>query len=88
MGGPVSQGVGGPVGERGIEWFAPSTSGTIYSNDQLRSMMRGGGSDKAPTINNNEFHFHGVTDADSFRKSQSQIAEDLLAMMSRGQRNG
>jgi hypothetical protein len=82
-GGPVYQGQGYMVGEHGPEFFSPSTSGQIVPNDQLRS---GGG---GPTVNNYAFNFSGITDMDSFRRSQSQIAAEMAAQLSRhAQRNG
>jgi hypothetical protein len=82
-GGPVYQGEGYMVGENGPEFFSPTTSGTIIPNPQFA------GSGPATVVNHQEFHFHGVTDADSFRKSQSQISAAMAAQMSRhAQRNG
>jgi hypothetical protein len=85
-GGPVYQGSTYVVGDRGPELFTPGTSGRITPNGQW-----GGGSSKdgGMSVTNNEFHFHGVTDADSFRKSRSQIAADMAAALSlASRRNG
>jgi hypothetical protein len=81
-GGPVYQGQGYMVGENGPEYFSPSTSGSIIPNPQF-----GSGGPQVVT-HNNEFHFHGVTDADSFRQSESQIAASMAAQLSlHAQRN-
>ena len=73
------------VGEDGPEPFFPTTAGTILPNGVLGNR----GSGPATVVNHQEFHFHGVTDADSFRKSQSQVAAAMAAQMSRhAQRNG
>ena len=85
-GGPVRSGQGYPVGEEGVEWFQPDQHGTIIPHDALMAGAAGGGS---TVVNNNSFHFEGVTDMDSFRKSQDQIASGMLAVMSRAtRRNG
>jgi hypothetical protein len=78
-GGPVDGSHAYLVGENGPEIFAPGASGRIIPNNMLSGTSR-----TENTVN--EFHFHGVTDADSFRKSQSQIAGEMLAVMSRAQR--
>ncbi len=82
-GGPVDNSHFYVVGEHGPEIFAPGSSGSIIPNDAL-----GGGTTQ---VVHNEFHqhLHGLSDGDSFRKSQSQIAGDMLAVMSRAaRRNG
>lgn len=84
VGGPVYQGQGYMVGERGPEFFTPSTSGSIIA-DPSKLVGSGGGG----TVNNIELHVHNVADVDSFRKSQSQIASEMAAMLSaHAQRNG
>jgi hypothetical protein len=48
-----------------------------------------GTADGGPVTNHYEFNFHGVTDADSFRKSKGQIAAELAGAISRhSRRNG
>lgn len=82
-GGPVYQGSGYVVGEHGPEFFSPTTSGQILPD------VRGGSSGPQVVNNNNEFVFNGVTDMDSFRKSESQIAADMAAQLSlHARRNG
>ena len=49
--------------------FIPKSAGTIVPN------VNGSGSNKV--VNMGGFHVHGVQDADSFRKSQSQIMRDV-----------
>jgi hypothetical protein len=71
------------VGENGPELFVPSRSGTIVSNAQAS-----GSSSSNVTKNQNiTMHVHGVTDAKSFAKSESQIAAQMTRMLRRGQRN-
>jgi hypothetical protein len=83
-GGPIYQDGGRWVGEQGPEFFTPNTSGRIIPAAQMPSSGNGGG-----TQTNVELHVHGVTDADSFRKSQGQIAAEIAAEMSKhAQRNG
>ena len=74
-GGPVDADHYYVVGERGPEVFAPGVSGAIIPNHALTS----GGQDKRPI----QFiqHVHGVSDVDSFKKSQTQIAADMAAMV-------
>jgi hypothetical protein len=79
-GGPVDGSKYYVVGEHGPEVFAPGASGSIIPNNML------GGRSDANVYHNEQFHFHGVTDADSFRKSQSQIAGEMIAVMSRAAR--
>ncbi len=73
LGGPVSFGRPYVVGERGRELFVPNTSGTIVPNGA------GGG---APIVFN-----VNAADADSFKRSETQIAAMLNRMVRRGQRN-
>jgi hypothetical protein len=85
-GGPVYQGNAYVVGEEGPELFSPGMSGRITPNSALRS---GGDGGNGGTVNNITMHLHGVADADSFRKSQSQISAQMGAMLSRHmKRNG
>jgi lambda family phage tail tape measure protein len=71
-GGDVMPGKVYPVGEEGPELFAPGRSGTIIPNN---AMNMGGGGDSY------EFHFHGVTDFDSFKQSKDQLAADMQQRM-------
>ena len=84
-GGPVYQGGAYLVGEHGPEVFTPEMSGRIIPNGGWSQGGRGG-----PAVNNfGPFHFHGVTDADSFRKSESQISASMAALLTRHlRRNG
>lgn len=78
-GGPIF----GPsiVGEKGPEVFIPGTPGTIIPNDKAFG-------NKARSVVNH-FHFNGVTDADSFKRSKGQIAAFLQRQMAiAGARNG
>ena len=81
-GGDVMPGKAYLVGEKGPELFSPGQSGTITPNTDLNGL---GKTSFNPTMN---FHINGVTDADSFRRSQQQImsrAQDQ--MMAAWQRN-
>ncbi len=64
-GGDVMPGYTYAVGEKGMEFFTPTVPGTVH-----KSIPTGGN-----TVIN--MHIHGVPDADSFRRSQSQIMGDL-----------
>lgn len=84
-GGTVVAGHGYLVGENGPEPFFPTTAGTILPNESLRA----GSGGPQTIVHAPEFHFHGIADADSFRKSQGQISAAMLAAMSRdASRNG
>lgn len=72
-GGFVAPGASFLVGERGPEIFTPSGSGSI-------SPMGGPGM----TVN---IALPGVTDADSFRRSETQLAAGLARAVGRGRRN-
>lgn len=61
------------VGERGPELFTPASSGTV------RPLSASG-----VTVN---ISLSGVTDADSFRRSETQIAAALARAVGRGRRN-
>lgn len=74
-GGPVLPGRAFMVGEHGPELFVPNSSGRIVP----------GNTSGAPTIIN--FNFPPGTDADSFRRSESQISALVSRVVSRGQRN-
>jgi hypothetical protein len=81
-GGDVSAGKPYFTGDAGIELFVPGQDGSIISNALLKSAKDGG---KAP-VQNFTMNVHGVTDADSFKKSQGQIAADAMAMMAAAHR--
>jgi hypothetical protein len=72
-GGSVDAGRAYVVGEKRPELFIPRMAGTIVKNVSS--------SDTKSVNIVNQLHVHGVTDADSFRKSQHQI----LTALSRGQ---
>jgi len=72
-GGFVAPGSSFLVGERGPEIFTPSASGTV-------SPMQGQG----VTVN---ITLPGVSDADGFKRSETQIAAALARAVGRGQRN-
>lgn len=74
-GGPVAAGAAYLVGERGPELFVPSSSGVIQPNANA--------SPQRPQIVMNVT----ARDADSFLKSESQIAAMLSRALARGQRN-
>jgi len=72
-GGPVSQGVPYLVGEQGPEVFVPPSAGSIAPNAALGATQ--------VTLNVQ------ASDAQSFLKSESQIAAMLSRALARGQRN-
>jgi phage-related minor tail protein len=72
-GGPVDAGTPYLVGEEGPELFVPNAAGAIAPN----AALRGGGI----TLNVN------ARDAQSFLKSESQIAAMLTRALARGRRN-
>ena len=72
-GGPVSRGGSYLVGEHGPEVFRPSVSGRID---------RAGGAGARVTI-----VLPGVADAESFRRSETQIAAALSRALAKGERN-
>ena len=71
-GGPVDAGIPYLVGEQGPELFTPSAAGAITPNTALR-----------PSITLNVT----ARDAQSFLKSETQIAALLTRALARGQRN-
>ncbi|MEL7486436.1 MAG: phage tail tape measure C-terminal domain-containing protein [Pseudomonadota bacterium] len=73
-GGFVAPGASFLVGERGPEVFTPSASGTVSP-----SAASGG-----VTVN---IALSGVSDAESFRRSETQIAASLARAVGRGRRN-
>ncbi len=72
-GGPVAPGQSYLVGERGPELFTPNAAGRI-------------GGAAAPSVNVS-ITLPGVTDAQSFRQSETQIAASLARVIARGARN-
>jgi phage-related minor tail protein len=74
-GGPVAAGESYLVGEQGPELFTPSSSGTIAPNGAVASAR------PSVVVNIN------TPDAQSFVKSQSQIAAMMARALARGQRN-
>jgi phage-related minor tail protein len=74
-GGPVDAGVAYLVGEQGPELFVPQASGAIVPN--------GGAGPQRPQIVLNV----AARDAQSFLKSETQIAAMLSRALARGQRN-
>lgn len=73
-GGFVAPGASFLVGERGPEIFTPSSSGTVSPNAGAAGV----------TVN---ISLPGVSDRESFQRSQTQIAAGVMRAMSRGQRN-
>jgi len=76
VGGPVTPGATYLVGEQGPELFTPSENGAITSNAALSAPQR-------PSIILNV----AARDAQSFLKSESQIAAMMSRALARGQRN-
>ena len=74
-GGPVAAGESYLVGEQGPELFTPSSSGSIAPNGAVASAR------PSVIVNIN------TPDAQSFLKSQSQIAAMMARALARGQRN-
>ena len=72
-GGPVAPGAAYLVGERGPELFTPSSAGAVRP--------LGGG---AMTVN---ISLPGVTDVQSFKRSETQLAAAVARAVGRGQRN-
>jgi len=75
-GGPVTPGATYLVGEQGPELFTPSENGAITSNAHLAAPSRA-----SIVLNVN------ARDAQSFLKSESQIAAMMSRALARGQRN-
>lgn len=73
-GGPVSPGRSFLVGERGPELFRPSVSGRIEPAGSRPMSV--------------SIIVQGAADADSFRRSETQIAAALARALARGERNG
>lgn len=72
-GGPVASGASYLVGERGPELFTPGSAGTV------RPLGAAG-----VTVN---ISLPGVTDVQSFKRSETQVAAALARAVGRGQRN-
>jgi phage-related minor tail protein len=77
VGGPVTPGATYLVGEQGPELFTPNENGAIASNAALTS------AGQRPSITLNV----QARDAQSFLKSESQIAAMMSRVLARGQRN-
>lgn len=76
VGGPVTPGATYLVGEQGPELFTPSENGSITANANLAAPQRA-----SIVLNVN------ARDAQSFLKSESQIAAMMARALARGQRN-
>lgn len=76
-GGFVAPGQQFLVGERGPELFTPGAAGMVRP-------LGGHGAAGGVTVN---ISLPGVTDAESFRRSETQIAAGLARAMGRGRRN-
>jgi hypothetical protein len=79
-GGRLSPNDLGIVGDAGPELWKPDTAGSIIPFSKLG----GKGSDMKVTANT--FNFHGVSDMDSFKQNQSQLAAQLYASMANAAR--
>ena len=64
------------VGEKRPELFVPRSAGTVVPH-----VPTGGGDTKV--VNMGGVHFHGVTDADSFKRSQTQISNAMGSAVNR-----
>jgi hypothetical protein len=62
-------------GEEDPEFFVPKKSGTVVPSLKLNSGKSGD--------THTHLHLHGVTDADSFKRSQSQILTQIANATSR-----
>lgn len=80
-GGDVTPGKAYIVGEKRPELFMPRSSGRI-----IPSIPTGGGESERDT--SPQFIFNGVSDADSFKRSQSQMAGWYTRTLYSGRRNG
>jgi Sec-independent protein translocase protein TatA len=81
-GGPVDAGQVYQWNEHGKEYFVPKSDGTVIPAGASASSSKAVQQNFNMTIN-------GVSDVDSFRKSQSQIAAEMYAMMATAaRRNG
>jgi hypothetical protein len=74
-GGRMSAGDTAMVGENGPELWQPDTTGSIVpARPASESAAKG-------DTTHNTFNFHGVTDFDSFKENQSQLAARMYAAM-------
>lgn len=73
-GGDVTPGNAYIVGEKHPEFFVPDKPGSV-----VPKLTMGNG----PTSNVTHVHFHGVTDPDAFKKSQSQVLTSLTNAVGR-----
>jgi hypothetical protein len=69
------------VGENGPEPFVPDSPGRIIPNHPLTEALSHQWRNGRGTINLGGFHVHGVQDADSFRKSRSQIFTEMQTQL-------
>ncbi len=67
-GGDVTPGKAYVVGEHHPEFFVPRASGHVAPTMRTAD---------APKTYVSNVHFHGVTDADSFRRSQAQVMQGV-----------
>ncbi|MEM9707085.1 MAG: hypothetical protein AAF850_13535 [Pseudomonadota bacterium] len=79
-GGGVAPNASYLVGERGPELFVPHAAGRVYPGAYGRS----GGASAAPIVN---ITLPNVQDADSFRRSETQISAAIGRAVARGARN-
>lgn len=71
----------GQTGEHMMNRMAVSSIGSQAFDQMNRTgTLPSGGN------NHNEFHFHGVQDAESFRRSRAQISADLARAVAKGQK--
>lgn len=78
FGGRTEPGKAYVVGEKRPELFVPDQPGTI-----LPSVPQGGGAAPTQIITNVNMHVHGVTDVDSFRRSEAQLMTRIQGQMDR-----
>lgn len=75
-GGHMAAGETGIVGDAGPEVWRPDTAGEVIPLSKMKSE---GGDVHNNTTN---IHIHGVTDVDSFKQNQGEVAAQLYAAMS------
>lgn len=68
------------VGENGPELIVPDSSGHVYNQDQIESMVRSS-SRGGTVINLGGITINGAKDFDSFKRNQGQLAADLHRML-------
>jgi hypothetical protein len=76
-GGHMDAGQTGIVGDAGPEVWKPDTAGSIVPFDKLTKGAKGG-----DTNHNTLININGVTDFDSFKQNESQVAAQMYAAMS------